>query len=403
MSLAAARLSRNTLTLMVSNVGGAALSFVLSALIGRALGDDGLGTYAVALAWIYPLNLLVEFGLATLMTRDLAGDVGRAPAYLHAVMLARLVMGGVVMLALIALAPALSDDPRIIAGIHISAPLVIILPMYSAFTAVYRAHGTMRPIPYLNIGMLASQVALTLLVLFLGYGVLAALVVNTVTSAGQLIAAYVIYRRAYISGDDQLAPHVFILLRRALPFALAAVFAAAQSRLSLILLDNLTITAEAGYFTAASRFIEAARMIPNALFASLLPALTALAVDPPRLARTFHRSLLALGGYGVACMLGLALLASFLIPLVFGDDFTPAIPTLTAFSLALPFALLRGGYTLYWYAIERESKVNVVNLAVIAVQGALSLWLIPQMGAVGAAWALVGTEALALVLLWRRI
>lgn len=410
-------LSRNTLALLVSNVGGAVVLFFLSALIGRSLGTTGLGVYTVALAWVFPLSLLVEFGLGTLMTRDIAQDSTLAPAYLETVTRSRLLIGGAAMLLLIVAAPLISSDPQIIAGLHISAPLVVISPFYSGFTAVFRARGEMAAIPYLTIGMLVAQLLLTAIVFLAGGGVIAALVVNTLTSAGQLVAAWAIYRWRFdtphrlpplhdvergrqpkvAGGEVSLLP----LLRRAFPFALAALFAALQVRLSVILLERLASTAEVGYFSAASRFVEAARTIPNAYFGALFPALSALAVDAYRMRRTFRRSLFGLGAFGVAAGLGFTLLSLPVVTLTYGGAFGSAALVLQVLGWSLVFSLLRGGRTLYLYALGHEGRVNWVNGAVIVVQGGLSLLLIPAAGAVGVAIVHVIVEIVALALLWR--
>jgi O-antigen/teichoic acid export membrane protein len=99
------QLSRNTGILLVNNLAGAGLSFLLSALIGRVLGADGLGVYAAVAAWIFPLSLIVDFGLSMLMTRDLASLPENSTPMLRRVMLLRLLIGGGVMLTLIILAP----------------------------------------------------------------------------------------------------------------------------------------------------------------------------------------------------------------------------------------------------------------------------------------------------------
>ncbi|MBZ0287587.1 MAG: oligosaccharide flippase family protein, partial [Anaerolineae bacterium] len=123
-------LARNTITLLTSNVGGAALSFILSVLIGRVLKQDGLGVYTAALAWVFPLSLIAEFGLGSLMTRDIAQAPDSADDYLRSTTLARLWIGGALTLALVIFAPALSSDPTVIAGLRISAPLIVILPFF---------------------------------------------------------------------------------------------------------------------------------------------------------------------------------------------------------------------------------------------------------------------------------
>jgi PST family polysaccharide transporter len=399
------RLRRNTFILIFSNVGGAALSFLLSALIGRSLGEEGLGIYAVVMAWIYPISLLVEFGIGTLMTRDLAAEPEHIHETLETATLARLILGGVALIALLVFAPVLSDDPRIIFGLQLSAPMVILLPLYSSFTAVFRAREAMLPIPFLNIGMLVTQVILTVFALALGWGVIGAFVANVVSSALQLIAAYGVYRQRFavnfaVGTGHTLTFNLRPLLKRSWHFALAALFAALQLRLSSLLLESLATTSAVGYFIAASRFVEAARMFPNAFFGALFPTLSALSSDPVQLRRTFSRAMWMLGAFGVFAGVACTILASILIEAAFGAAFVPAVPVLQLLAWSLVFSLLRGGRTLYWYALGRESLVNFVNGAVIVLQVVLSLWLIPVYGAIGAALAQVVVEFAALMALW---
>jgi O-antigen/teichoic acid export membrane protein len=396
-------LSRNTITLLTSNVGSAALSFILSVLIGRVLKQDGLGVYTAALAWVFPLSLIAEFGLGSLMTRDIAQTPDSADEYLRSTTLARLWIGGALTLALVILAPILSDDPAVIAGLRISAPLIIILPFFGAFTAIFRARQAMWPIPPLNVGMLVIQVALTALVFLAGGGVLAALIVNTLTSAGQLVAAWAVWRWKFHAPSptpNNLSLKIMPLLRRAWPFALAAVLAALQTRAGTILLEKLTDTAQVGYYAAGTRFIEAARMIPNALFGALFPALAALIAQPDAFRRTFRKVTLGLSGFGIALGLICTFFATIIMSLTYGAAFIPAIPVLQIAMWSLLPGLLRAGRTLYWYALGREQYTNIVTGATLIAQIALSLWLIPLAGASGAAIVSLVTETLALILLW---
>lgn len=397
------RLSRNTLTLLLSNTGSAALSFLLSVLIGRTLGQDGLGVYAAALAWVFPLSLAAEFGIATLMTRDLAQNTVEPVDYLRPVVLARLLMGGGLMLALIVAAPRLSDHPAVVRGLQLAAPLVLLLPLFSTFTAVFRARQAMWPIPWLNVGMLAAQVALTVLVFWRGGDVLAALAINTITSAGQLVAAWWVWRRWFyaieIGARRTASLHVANVLRRAWPFAAAAVLAALQLRLNAVLLERLATTAEVGYYAAAARFVEAGRVAPNALFGALLPALVGLALQPVELRRTFQRVMLGLAVFGAALGGLFALSGAAILRLTYGAAFDAAVPALHIAMWSLLPGLLRGGLTLYCFAVGQEGYANRVNAAALGLQAALGLVLIPRYGAAGAAAAGLLVEVAALALL----
>ncbi len=427
--MASHRLSHSTFALLVSNVGSAGLSFVLAALIGRTVGTSGLGVYATALAWVFPVSLVADFGLGTLITREVAKAPETARNYLEGTAAVRLWLGGGLTLVMVLGAPLLSGDPAVVRGLQISAPLVAILPFFGAFTAIFRARQAMWPIAWLNLGMLAAQVALTALVFLVGGDVLAALAVNTATSAGQLLAAWWVYRRWFVTpppdplpvhedGEKQnstqrrkdarnatklssiSASRRFELLRQAWPFALAAILAALQTRVSVILLERLADSASVGYYGAAARFVEAGRMIPNALFGALFPMLAALAADSRALHRLFARVMIGLAAYAVILVIGFGLLAAPIIALTFGQDFAAAvIVSLVAMGALLP-GLLRAGRTLYWYALGREQLVNRVTGLALLVQVSLSLWLIPAHGALGAALVNVVVESAALALLY---
>jgi O-antigen/teichoic acid export membrane protein len=214
--------------------------------------------------------------------------------------------------------------------------------------------------------------------------------------------AWAVYRWHFYQPDQNTtSPNLSALLRRAFPFALAAVFAALQVRLSVILLEQLATTAEVGYFSAAARFVEAAKLVPNAFFGALFPALAALAADHALRQQTFRRGLLGLGAVGLASGVGFSLLALPLILLTYGDAFAPAAPVLQVLGWSLLFSNLRGGRTLYLYALGQENRVNRINALVVLAQGGLSLLLIPTAGAVGVAIVHGVVEIIALALLWR--
>lgn len=392
-------LRQNTLDLLISNGGSAVLSFLLSVLVGRVLGQDGLGVYVTVLAWVFPLALAAEFGLGTLMTRDLSQQPQDTGAYLRATTMARLLMGGGLAALLAVSAPWLSSEAEVVRGLQIAAPLVVIQPFYSTFTSVFRARRVMRPITVLNIGMLLVQVLLTGLVFAGGGGILAALVVNTATSAGQLVAAWAIYRaRFYSPAHRQIALRP--LLRRAYPFAAAALLGALHLRIGAILLESISGTAEVGYYGAAFRFIEAGRLLPQAFFDALFPLLAAMVATPAALERFFHRVLIGLAGFGLLSGLVFMAAALPLLELTYGPAFSPAVLALQIAGWSLLPLLLKSGRTLYCYAQGRERFVNIMTLAALGARLLLCLWLIPPLGTAGAMLAHLLAECIAMLLLW---
>ncbi|MDQ7023950.1 MAG: flippase [Anaerolineae bacterium] len=399
------RLSRNTLILLFSNGGSAILSFVLSVIIGRMLGENGLGVYAAALAWIFPLSLMTEFGLGTLITRDIAHSPEKTEDYVRLAVMIRLFIGGGLMLLVWIIAPLLSDDFAVIQGLRLSVPMILLVPLYGTFTAVFRARQVMKPIAVLNLSMLMAQVILTASVFLSGGGVQAALIVNVVTSMGQVIAAWAIYRRNFVRqhtkrGRDTPSPYTLVnLLKRALPFAVAAILGALQLRLNFIFLEQFAGTIVVGQYVAASRFVEAALMIPAALFGALFPALSEMKHDPLRLKRLMRWIQLGLAIYGVLFGLGVWFFGTSVMRLTYGATFESSILILQVLAWSLLPSLLKSSRILYYYATGYENRVNIITAIVLMLQFALSLWLIRDYGAFGAAFTMIVTESASLFLL----
>ena len=360
------RLSQNTIILLVSNIGSASLSFLLAVLIGRFYGEAGLGNYASVLAWIFPLSFVVEFGFGTLITRDIAQQHELASDYLCLTWQFRLIIGTIIIIFLCGASTFLSDTPF---GIIISSPLVIILPAYSAYTAIFRAHQRMQPIALLNVGMLITQVMLLGIAITYNMDITWLFIINTITSLGQLLVARWIYRNYfYIKAKTDSTLRLQDLIRQSRPFAIAGIISALQARFSILWLESVSTPLLVGLFVASLRFIDGAKMIPNALFGAVYPALSSLSDNRSALNQLFIRILLGLCFYGVFIVGFLGFFGDELLLITFGQDFTQARSALFIMGLMLIPFLLRSGWSLYWYALGRERAVNrilVINLIVL--------------------------------------
>lgn len=393
------RIARHTRILAASGIAGAALSFAIVATIGRILGENGLGAYAVPLAYAYPLTILADFGLSTLLLRETSSS---ANALMAPVMVQRLTMGGIVMLTLIILSPGLSADPIIQRGIVIAAPLVLINPAFSAFSAALRAADRVLPPSAITTGMLVSQAGFTLLLLWGGGDVLAALALNTLTSTVQLAAVWAVWRfhnaeppspapiKAAGADTHATLPDLFW---RALPFAIGGVLAAFSLRAAVLLLEGQRGTAETGLFTAANRLIDAAKLIPTALYGGLFPALAG--AGPGERERAFWRGQRRLIGYGLGAGLALAVSGPLVLLFAFGPGFAGAIPPLAIMSVGLVLATGRGGALVWCYAIGHQRRATTAVAVGLVVLIGCAAVLTPAYGGTGAASAVVLGDAAA--------
>jgi O-antigen/teichoic acid export membrane protein len=280
-------------------------------------------------------------------------------------------------------------------------PLLLLNPLVAAYTAVFRAFGHLRRTAALNVAMLAAQTALTVVALGLGWGVAGAMLANVASSGAQALAAHRLYRRDRLPTSPETVA-AWGLVRACWPFALAAVLAALQMRMGTVLSEAWAGAATAGLYAAAYRFIEAGRLIPQAAFDALLPALSASREHPERFAGLARRVGVRVAGYGVLFAIGCAVLGGWAVPWAFGAPFAPAGDLLRWVGLAaLPMAV-KYWAGVVWIARGQERRVTTLNALALAAQAAYSAALIPAYGLSGAGAALLLGELTGAVLLgWR--
>ena len=393
------RFSQNTLILLANNGATAFLAFGLTIIIARGLGSRVLGQYAAVMAWILPLSLLGEFGIGTLITRNVAQNREAAAAYLKNTHRLRWVIGGGIVLLVWIFAPLLSDDTQIIDGLRLGVLLVMIDAIFASYTAVFRAWEMMWPILILNTMYLALQVIGALVVVAFNGSMVELIGVIVAADVIQLAVTWGIWKKIYHPPSLEKKPDLsdwgmVKILQQAWPFMVAGVLATLQLRMVFLILQANVSTEAVGWYAAASRVVEAARILPNAAFGALFPMLAGLIDDPPRMNSIFRRAALLLSLYGV--MVGLTALigAQPFVQVVFGPDFEKAGVALIILAWGILPGGLRGLITLRLYAIGREWTVNWITAGVVVAQIGIGIILIGKHGITGAAWTIVLAEIL---------
>lgn len=394
------RLSRNTLILLFSNGITAGLAFLLTILIGRGLGDAGLGRYAAIMAWILPLTILADFGISTLITRDVAEDRSRTENYIRQAVRWRWLLGGGLVLGIWISAPWMASDPKIVVGLRIASFLVLIDAIFSVYTAVWRAWEIMWPILVLNTGLLSLQVGGAALAVWQDWGLNGVLAAVVLADLVQLGATWLLWRWRFWPHLQGGTPVPARFLKLAFPFAIGGVLTTLYARMIFLVLEIHTSAEVVGWFAAASRFIEAAKMPALALFGAIFPMMSALSFEPAQLRNLLKKVTAGLAVYGLIGAIVLNLLSSFLLDFAFGSAFENAVPMLMLLGWSLIPSLLRQNLAVVHYALHQEQQVNRIVLAVLPVQLIAGTLLIEKWGGRGAAWAFLCTENLLMVFLW---
>jgi O-antigen/teichoic acid export membrane protein len=375
------------------------LTLATTILIIRSLGVSAFGAFGSL--WILaPLFAeLAEFGLQATASRALVAGTFSLRAFIRA---RATVFALVAVLVVTATATPLASVIEGVAPPWLQLGVLAVLILYFALSGwgeflgvALRCRGARVQEGLVLLLLRASGLALAAAALAVGagFGGLAwALAVSTVP--GSALGAWLLRRHpAGVPGAD--AP-VARVVRAAVPLAVYGGLLLLSPRVEFLVLRWVRGDYETGLFLTALNVLWPLSLVPSAVAAGAMPALTREALAGEGLVRRRTAATLAL--FAAPATVGLMIVAPALVPFVFGADFAPAAVWLRIMALALIPMFINGLVTWALIAAERAGRVPRLITTRIAVAFLLALFLVPRFGATGAAVGFVLAELLLLVL-----
>jgi O-antigen/teichoic acid export membrane protein len=157
---------------------------------------------------------------------------------------------------------------------------------------------------------------------------------------------------------------------------------------------------ETGLFVTALRVVEFLNLVPSAVGAGAMPALTREALsgagDGVR-----RRTVATVAFLGAPAAAGAALVAPGLLSLIFGADYAEAAPSLRVLALAVLPLFLNGILVSALIATGRGEWLPRLTAVRVGLAAALAVLLVPRFGGLGAAWGFMASEMALLTLTTR--
>ncbi|MCB9437765.1 MAG: oligosaccharide flippase family protein [Anaerolineales bacterium] len=387
-------MSRNTLILLFNNIIATVLAFVLIIILSRNFGKAGLGQYTAIMAWLMLLTIITDSGVSTLITREVAQHPRLSSVYLRQAWRRRLFFLIILVPSVWLVAPILSNEPIVVAGLRVGILFVFFEANFITYTAIFRAWERMEPILILNTGYFIIQLIFMLLMIKYGGSIVHWILLMALADAIELVGAWRIWHYLEYKHGESIDIHVPVDLNKASPFLAAGLLAVLQIRIIIYLLDRFVSIDDLGLYALANRFIEATRLVPNALLGALFPRLAALVNQPAAFKRVLYLAYLAVTVYALIVVALSIVGGNWALETAFGAEFGEAAPILALLALGLVPSLLRALFTLRMYAYQQEAIVNWFLLGAIVAQFVVGWILIPAYGLIGAAWTMIVAETL---------
>ena len=181
-------------------------------------------------------------------------------------------------------------------------------------------------------------------------------------------------------------PLIKSLVRLGIVFALAFFVIQLNFRLDILLLEKLSTIKEVGIYSLSAHIAEMIWQIPLAMGIIVFTRTAASGLNTETTAMTLK--LLRLSFLiAIIASIAIFLLAPFIIPLVFGKEFTPSVLILQwllpGIILMVVFRLLSGQIA----GVGKPQLTIYIFIPALIINILLNLLWIPDHGALGAAWA----------------
>ena len=385
----------NILWLVAGRVSGDACLLIFYVALSRLFGQVGIGHYAFAMSLTGIFAYFADFGLHRFSVRTWPRSSDEFPSRLGEVLALRLVLMPIVGCLLLLFAEALGLDGQqrlvvFVVGLH-----QILFTLADGLLAAFVAHQESRISSLLDLSGKVLTVVVGMVLIMAGADLPIVLVAMPLSTVCLLIIAALTVHRRY--GTPVFTLNLAAGIRTATaawPSFLSVSARQISIRTDVVLLGLLMGPAAAGIYSVGQRVVWMLVSIPGMAAVGILPRASILHLkDKERLSAFYSRSVNLAILLGVPAAAGIFLVAADIIDVIFGPEFTQAVPVLRILSLYLLLSVLRNVGSAFLSASDLEGARARVEWTGAALGLGFQLLLIPLYGVVGAAIAVVLMEA----------
>ncbi len=386
-------IAKNASWLLMATTAQKFLAFVAFTAAARIVGAEVTGQYFFAVAITSTFVIFADLGLTPVVIRAMAADVDRGRRYLSAVVRLKTILIPIAIVSALVYAGIRDVSVTVWQTLFI---MIVVMSLDSIHLAFYGALRGKQRLSFEAIGMFIGQVLSTVVAIsaaFLGWGapgLAAALCVASAWNVG--------WSKWQVDRNEtsQLAASredVRMVIRQAVPFALAGIFVKIYSYLDTMVIEAFHGTAAVGTYAVAYKVTYAFQFFPLVFVAALYPAMSNVYAkgDRKTLTDVFAGALRLMAIIVAPLAAGISAIAPRFIPMFYGSAFLGSIPALSILAWVLiPIFFDFPVGSLLNASHRAHIKTMTMGVAMV-INAVLNILLVPVFGPVGAAISGVGS------------
>lgn len=390
------KLAKNGLIQLAGRVVGMIVGLVTVMLATRALGDSAYGQFTNAFTFLAILGSLADMGFTLTTVQLLAEKDANESRILSTAFTARCLSGVVLFLLAIPVAGWMGYDETTQLAIRIGTLSFFCMVGAQMLLGVFQKHLAMTKPSIVE--------AVSRIVVLVGVWLATQSIATPATIMLAFLAGNIALFFANIHFARQLVPFGFgihtptlrLFFSRSWPMALSILFNLIYLKGDIVFLHLFgRPLAEIGHYGAAYKVLDVIAVLPSIVMGLLLPRLTHAwsQKNHQGFAHDLQQAVNIFFFMAIPLLFGGAVLATPIMTLVSGPEFTVAGPYLAVLLLAntaVFFGILFGHAVV---ALGKQKAILPAYALTALLTTVLYYALIPRFGAMGAAWATVFSEA----------
>lgn len=398
------RVAKNSLLPMGLQLVNRIIDFAFAMLMLRILAPEMAGRYYFAIGFIGYFDILVSFGLGTLLTREVAKDRSHGNKYLSTVTILRglLWLVSLPLMTIVILVYALFGQmtPDIAIAIALFSVGLVFSNLADGFSAIFYAHEKMEYPAAISTVTTLTRVSLGVLVLLMGWGFVGlagvSIVANMVSAAilGVLMVRHCL--RPHVEWEPKTGKW---MLNTSFPLMINLLLATIFFRIDVMLLKPMKGDEVVGYYGAAIKYVDGLLIIPQYFTRAIFPLMSRYA-DSARdsLMRAYVLALRLLLMIALPVAVGTFFIAKGLIMVLGGAEYLPDSRIALQFIIwFLPLSFVNSVTQYVLIAIDQQRFLTKAFLIGVTFNIVANLIVIPIFSYKGAAVVTILSELALLI------
>ncbi|MDH7487272.1 MAG: oligosaccharide flippase family protein [Anaerolineae bacterium] len=395
------RVAKNTLIPMGMSLLNKGVDFVFAMLRLRVLSPGGEGSYTFAIAFYTFFEIIVRFGLGTLLTREVAKVRSEANRFFSNVVALRLKLWLASLPVILLLGwgyrrwGGLTGEEA--AAIALFAVALLFASFADAVNATFNAYEKMEFPAGLTSAIALSKVALGALVLLppLEWGFVGLAGVALLMNAVQAAWLYLLLRQKLftprVETDRRLQRE---MLGLSFPLMINHLLATIFWRIDIWILKPLAGAAAVGIYSAGLKYLDGLNVIPAYFTLAIFPLMSRLAHDSQEsLLRAYRLALRLLLLVALPVVVFVLFTAEPLIEILGGAEYLPGSAiALRLLILSIPFGFINSVTQYVLIAVNQQRFLTRAFLIGVLFNSVANLIFIPRYGYRAAALILIPSE-----------